>query len=173
MLHAARATVWSAATAYLPLCLPSPHAPAPLLALAWNGRCATPRGGYRAAGPARGACCATSGSPWNVKPCRRSANTSTGSLPPRPSMCWSACARQGNAQAPSAWSRRSLEIPHNCARDADPLCCIEACMENRSIERESALYRLYSGLSLCRIQRIQRVQLYSVYTIQHIQCTTL
>ena len=62
-------------------------------------------------------------------------------------------------------------------REIDPLraaCCIEACIENRSIEREIAVYKLYSGHSLrrlgCAVYSV--FTLYSVYKIQRIQYTT-
>ena len=55
-------------------------------------------------------------------------------------------------------------------RETDPSCCIEACIENRSIEREIALYRLYSTHSLsrpgCTLYSVYSYTRYSVYSIQ-------
>ena len=59
--------------------------------------------------------------------------------------------------------------------ETDPLRCIEACIENRSIERETTVYTLYIRLSLSRLACVvySVYSVYSVYTIQRIQCTTL
>ena len=56
-----------------------------------------------------------------------------------------------------------LGTPHRtCRCETDPLRCIEACIENRPIERETTVYTLYIRLSLSRLACV--VYSYTAYT---------